>query len=141
MTRIDFHSNVPNKVAYACRLVRKAYGAKNRIVVLADDAEQLNELDRLMWTFSDTDFLPHVRAGDPLAAHTPIILTDDDSAAVPHNDVLVNLSRRRPAQVDSYTRVFEVISSAADDAAAGRVRYAAYKEQDYPLTHSVAGKT
>ena len=27
MTRVDFHSNVPGKLAYACRLVRKAYGA------------------------------------------------------------------------------------------------------------------
>ena len=25
MTRVDFHSNVPGKLAYACRLVRKAY--------------------------------------------------------------------------------------------------------------------
>ena len=25
MTRIDFHTNVPDKIAYACRLVRKAY--------------------------------------------------------------------------------------------------------------------
>ncbi|HEX2530741.1 MAG TPA: DNA polymerase III subunit chi, partial [Burkholderiaceae bacterium] len=35
MTRIDFHSNVPDKTAYACRLVRKARAANCRIVILA----------------------------------------------------------------------------------------------------------
>ena len=27
MTRIDFHTNIPDKLGYACRLARKAYAA------------------------------------------------------------------------------------------------------------------
>jgi hypothetical protein len=49
-----------------------------------------------MWTISATDFLPHVLAGDPLAAQTPIILTDDAAAELPHHDILVNLSQLPP---------------------------------------------
>ena len=75
MTRIDFHSNVSDRIAYACRLTRKARAADCRIVVLAQDSAQLRELDEALWRFSDLDFLPHVDAGDPLAARTPIILT------------------------------------------------------------------
>jgi DNA polymerase-3 subunit chi len=141
MTRIDFHSNVPDKIAYACRLVRKAYAANNRVVLLADDAQQLEQLNSAMWTFSATDFLPHVLAGDALAARTPIVMTDSDDAELPHHELLVNLSRRTPATVAQFQRVIEVISSDEDDAAAGRQRYVAYKQQDYPLTHFVAGKT
>jgi DNA polymerase III subunit chi len=141
MTRIDFHSNVPDKLAYACRLARKAYAAGNRIVLMTDDATQLTELDGMMWTFSATDFLPHVPAGDALASATPIILADSDDAELPHRELLVNLSRRIPAGVDSFQRVIEVISADAADAAAGRQRYVAYKQQNYPLTHFVANKS
>jgi DNA polymerase-3 subunit chi len=143
MTRIDFHTNVPDKVAYACRLVRKAWAANNRVVLMAEDAAQLAELNAAMWTFSATDYLPHVLAGDALAATTPILLTDSDEAELPHThkELLVNLSRRAPGHVAQFERMIEVISSDEDDAAAGRKRYVAYKQQDYPLTHFVTGKS
>lgn len=143
MTRIDFHTNVPDKVAYACRLVRKAWAANNRVVLMTDDAAQLAELNTAMWTFSATDYLPHVLATDALAAQTPILLTDNDEAELPHThkELLVNLSRRAPGHVAQFERMIEVISSDEDDAAAGRKRYVAYKQQDYPLTHFVTGKS
>lgn len=142
MTRIDFHSNVPDKIAYACRLVRKAHAAgSRRIVLMTDDAGQLEQLNAALWTFSATDFLAHVAAGDALAAQTPIILADSDDAPLPHHELMVNLSRRIPANVAQFERVIEVVSSDEDDAAAGRQRYVAYKKQEYPLTHFVAGKT
>ena len=143
MTRIDFHTNVPDKVAYACRLVRKAWAANHRVVLLTEDSVQLAELNAAMWNFSATDYLPHVLVTDELATQTPILLTDSDEAELPHThkELLVNLSRRSPRNVTQFARMIEVISSQEDDAAAGRKRYVAYKQQDYPLTHFVAGKS
>jgi DNA polymerase-3 subunit chi len=143
MTRIDFHTNVPDKVAYACRLVRKAWAANNRVVLMTEDSAQLAELNAAMWDFSATDYLPHVLVTDELAEQTPILLTDSDEAELPHThkELLVNLSRRAPSQMTQFARMIEVISSQEDDAAAGRKRYVAYKQQDYPLTHFVAGKS
>lgn len=140
MTRIDFHTNVPDKIAYACRLLRKAYAANNRIVVLAEDAQQRAELDRSLWSFSGVDFLPHVAAGSALAAETPIILSASEDDALPHTDLLVNLSHRIPGHFSRFQRVIEVVSSEEQDAAVGRKRYAAYKRQDYQPTHFVANK-
>lgn len=141
MTRIDFHTNIPDKLTYACRLARKAYGASGKMVLLAEDAAQAAALNEALWTLSDTDFLPHVMAGDALAAQTPIIVTDNEQADLPHTQMLVNLTRRMPANVDRFERVFEIISTDEEDAAAGRTRYVAYKKQSYPLTHFVAGQT
>lgn len=141
MTRIDFHTNIPDKVSYVCRLARKAYAANAKLVLLAEDDAQAAALDAALWTLSDTDFLPHVRAGDPLAAQTPIIVTISDTDPTPHADMLVNLTRRTPATFASYARVFEIISTDEDDAAEGRKRYVAYKKLDHPLTHFVAGKS
>jgi DNA polymerase-3 subunit chi len=141
MTRIDFHTNIPDKLSYACRLARKAYAARGKLVLLAEDGAQAAALNEALWTLSETDFLPHVMAGDALAAQTPIIVTDSEQAELPHFDMLVNLTRRTPANVDRFQRVFEIISTDEDDAAAGRKRYVAYKQQSYPLTHFVAGQT
>jgi DNA polymerase-3 subunit chi len=141
MTRIDFHTNITDKLGYACRLARKAYASRAKLVLLAEDAAQAAALNEALWTLSETDFLPHVMAGDPLAAQTPIVITDSEQAELPHHDMLVNLTRRTPAIVAQFERVFEIISTDEEDAAAGRKRYVAYKQQSYPLTHFVAGQT
>lgn len=141
MTRIDFHSKVPDKLLYACRLVRKALKAEKQVVLLAQDQAQLNALDELLWTFSATDFLPHVRADDVLAAKTPVILSDDPAQALPHHQILINLTRHTPDHFARFERLFEVISTDADDLVAGRERYKQYQTRGYPLTHFVAEKS
>jgi len=141
MTRIDFHSNVTDKIAYTCRLVRKARAGNFKIILLAQDKTDLAALDQSLWTFSDQDFLPHVHAGDPLAPNTPIILTDSDDVELPHHQILINLASRTPAHFARFERMFEIISSHEEDKASGRERYRFYQHRGYPLTHFVAGKT
>lgn len=134
MTRIDFHSGVGNRIQYACRLVRKAYAAGSRIVILAGEQE-LDVLDEALWTFSEPDFLPHVRAGDPLAARTPIILATNDASDLPHDNVLINLSGEVPPHFASFERMIEIISTEDADRLSGRERYRLYQQRGYPLTH------
>lgn len=141
MTRVDFHSKVPDKLLYACRLVRKARAADMRVVVFARDSQQLSALDKALWTFSELDFLPHVMADDALASQTPVILTDDAEAELPHHQILINLSGETPAHFARFERLFEVISNDEDDLTAGRERYRQYQQRGYPLTHFVAEKT
>jgi DNA polymerase IIIc chi subunit len=44
MTRIDFHSNVADKLHYACRLIRKAR-SNSKVVVYHHDLTVLRHLD------------------------------------------------------------------------------------------------
>jgi DNA polymerase-3 subunit chi len=141
MTRIDFHSNIPDKIDYACRLARKAYLARNRVVLMTQDASQCALLDQALWTFSAVDFLPHVITADALAPQTPIVLAAGESEALPHFDILINLSQRVPLEFSRFARLFELISQDVADAAAGRKRYLHYKQENYQPSHFVAGKT
>jgi len=141
VTRIDFHSNVPDKIAYACRLVRKARAADCRVVLFAQDRRQLGLLDQMLWTFSEQDFLPHVMAEDALAAITPIVLTDSATATLPHHQILINLSTSTPDHFTEFERMFEIVSSEDADRSAGRERYRFYQQHGYPLTHFVAERT
>ena len=141
MTRVDFHSKVPDKLLYACRLVRKARAADMHVVIFTRDRQQLDALDEALWTFSELDFLPHVTADDALAPQTPVILTDDAEATLPHHQILINLSGETPVHFARFERLFEVISTDEDDLAAGRERYRQYQQRGYPLPHFVAEKT
>ena len=58
MTEVEFHVNVPDRLQYACRLLRKAYRQGARVLVRAP-APRLMRLDRELWTFVEREFLPH----------------------------------------------------------------------------------
>lgn len=138
MTRIDFYSNVPDKILYACRLVRKARAANCRLVLFGQDRAQLTQIDEALWTFSDTDFLPHVMADDPLAAQTPVLLADAGMTELPHHELIVNLSNQMPPDFARFERLLEIVAADDQDKAAGRERYSYYKQRGYTLSHFVA---
>ncbi len=138
MTRIDFHSNVSDKILYTCRLIRKARGADCRIVVYDSDRKQLEALNEAIWTFSESDFLPHVLMGDPLTLQTPVILTDNDRGDFPHYELLINLTRHAPDNYSRFERLIEIISSDPEETQAGRERYRIYQQQGATPTHTVA---
>lgn len=139
MTRIDFHSDVADKIAYTCRLTRKAWAAGCKVVVHSTDAAQLQQLDDALWTFSVEDFVPHVMAGDALAARTPVILAQGEQE-LPHHEVLINLSPTTPQYFARFQRLLEIVAANEPDRLAGRERYRFYMERGYPLEHHVAGK-
>ncbi len=141
MTRVDFHSKVPDKLAYACRLIRKARASQMQVVVFLEDQDQLAQFDDMLWSFSEQDFLPHVRATDALASQTPIILTDNAEADLPHHQILINLSSKIPEHFARFTRLFEIVSTEENDLAQGRDRYRLYQQRGYPLTNFMADKS
>ncbi|MFP6559917.1 DNA polymerase III subunit chi [Paraburkholderia sp. B3] len=137
MTRIDFHTNVGDSLAYACRLVRKAYQAGEQAVVLAEPA-RLRAFDAMLWTFSALDFVPHCMAESPLAAGTPVVLTADLERA-PHHRVLLNLGAAVPPQFARFERLLEVVGDAPDELASGRERYRYYRDRGYALNNYKPG--
>ena len=146
MARIDFHSNVSDKLEYACRLTRKIWSATPegqpvRNIVMVGEKADLKKLDELLWTFSSTDFLPHCFIDDEVAVDTPILLTDDFSSPaldqVPHADVMIHLGMRMPQDmpglVARFPRIVEVVTVNEAERLAGRERYKAYRELGHEL--------
>jgi DNA polymerase-3 subunit chi len=138
MSRIDFHTNVTDKIDYTCRLIRKASAANCRIIVFDTDTSQLHRLNEALWTFSETDFLPHVMLNDALMVQTPIILTDKDDVDFPHLELLVNLSPHIPVNFSRFKRVIEIVSREQQDTLAGRTRYRSYQQQGLTPSHIVS---
>lgn len=133
MTEVAFHFNVPDKLAYSCRLLRKACSAGARVVVTGE-ADALNRLDQLLWTFSAHEFVPHCRSGAPDAtlAATPVLLAASLDAC-PHHEVLVNLGQQVPAGFERFERFIELVTLADDDRAAARTRWKHYADRGYAM--------
>jgi DNA polymerase-3 subunit chi len=134
MTEVSFHFNAPDKLAYACRLLRKAVGGGARVVVTAP-ANDLARLDNLLWTFSQTDFIAHVRepAEPRLLAASPVVLTESPAKELPHRQVLVNLGEQLPEGFERFERVIEVVSLDDEDRQQARGRWKQYTERGYAI--------
>ena len=154
MARIDVHSNVSDKLEYACRLTRKIWSATPvgepvRNIVMVGEKADLKKLDELLWTFSATDFLPHCFIDDEAAIDTPIILTDNflppALTQLPHADVLIHLGMRMPQDVPGllarFPRVVEVVTINEAERLAGRERYKAYRDLGHELHNFDQSKT
>lgn len=143
MTEVAFHFNVPDKLVYTCRLLRKACRARARVVVTGD-AALLQELDRVLWTFEPLEFVPHVRAANAARVaerqrDTPVQLLDSLNEP-PHQEVLVNLGPSLAAGFESFKRLIEVVSGETVDRQAARSRWKHYEDRGYNITrHDVAG--
>lgn len=138
VTRIDFHTNVGDPLAYACRLARKAYASGRALVVLAEP-QRLAAFDEQLWTFAPLEFVPHCMAKSPLAQETPVVLASDLND-VPHHQVLVNLGAPVPAQFARFERLIEIVGNEGDELAAGRERFRFYRDRGYAIqTHKQGG--
>lgn len=142
MTEVSFHFNVPDRLGYACRLLRKATRQGARVTVTGEPAV-LAGLDRALWSFEPTEFLPHLllRRGEAASERhrsTPVCLTEDPAGSL-HHDVLVNLGDATPTGFESFARVIEIVSTDAEERSAARTRWKHYAARGYAIErHEVA---
>ena len=84
MTEIDGHYNMPDKLGYACRLLRKAVGVHGARLVVVADAALLDAIDLALWKLAPSDFVAHCRSDDPpyIVQRSPVVLADSTEAAL-----------------------------------------------------------
>jgi DNA polymerase-3 subunit chi len=135
MTEVAFHFNAPDKLGYACRLLRKAV-AKGSKVVVTGESELLRDLDVALWTFAPLEFIPHCRgegSAPAVLAASPVVLTDSPRAA-PHQQVLVNLGQSVPDGFERFERLIEIVTEDEADRRQARQRWKHYAERGYAIT-------
>ncbi|MBF6615655.1 MAG: DNA polymerase III subunit chi [Candidimonas sp.] len=146
MVRIDFAFGAPDRLRMACQVVRKHYLAGRPLVVYTQDAQELARFDRLLWSFEPTAFIPHVLAGDPLAAESAVTLTSSLPTELPGGATglppwLINLDAGCPPTAEGYERILEIVSDRDDDKQAARERWRQYQSAGHTLNaHDVSGR-
>lgn len=132
MTQIFFYHNASDRVSATAALISKAFAQKKALLVYAPDAEVASNLDRHLWMYPPTGFVPHVRGNSPLAAETPIVITNT-LETTPQNERLFNLSADVPPEFSRFTSVIEVVGRNEDERLAGRERVKFYKDRGYEI--------
>lgn len=129
MTEVAFHFNAPDRLGYACRLLRKAYLKGARLQVLAD-ATVASALDQQLWLMGGVEFVPHCGTEVPamVQARSPIVITaGHPTSPQGPGDVLINLRDAMPEGFRRFSRVIEVITPDAAVRALARERWKQYK--------------
>ena len=137
MTQIDFYTNVADKLTTACRIVAKAYGVRNRVVVFCPDMEIAQRIDRLLWTTPPTGFVPHCSSSSTLAPSTPVIIDHRGDEPV-HDQLLINLRSEWPPFFARFERLIEIVSVDDLDKQQARERFKFYRDRGYEIrTHDL----
>ena len=132
MTSIDFYFNAQDRLQVACRLAGKAMKQNQRVLVYAPQAELAARIDKMLWTWPATGFVPHCAVHAPLAPETPVLIASGEET--PEGcEILLNLGADCPPHFERFPRLLEVIDEAGRDA--GRSRYRFYKERGYRIAN------
>ena len=134
MTQVFFYHGASDKIAAACALLGGAYAKGKPMLVFAPDKAIANGIDRMLWTQPALGFVPHCQADSPVAAETPIIITDtlDD---IPQDERLMNLSQIVPPGFSRFQSLIEVVGQEEDERSAARDRVKFYKDRGYEVRY------
>lgn len=149
MTEVTFHFNVPDKMNYVCRILRKASQAKARVVVTGPPKE-LQTLDEALWTFSPHSFVTHCWSTDHITKTqlSCVVLQPFEAGAtqvtapLPHHEILLNFAPFMPESYETFERVIEVVGLGEEDKTHARERWKTYSQRGYTLVkHDLNAKS
>lgn len=141
MTRVGFYviqqAGQAQRLQVAARLADKAFQRGHRIYIHAQDQQQAQELDTLLWGFRPSSFLPHGLQGEP---GSDLVAIGWGEAPAGHDDLLINLQLQVPAFFGRFNRVAEVVTQDEASLAALRESWRFYQARGYQLEkHDLSG--
>jgi DNA polymerase-3 subunit chi len=134
VTKVDFYTGSTDKLRTACQLSHKAMQSGVRVILSTPDAATNHALDKLLWHYPATAFIPHCNVDQEDAAQMPVVL-NHSGEAFPHHDLLISLHNECVSFFSRFERVIEIISNDSEDSRLGRERYKFYKDRGYELRH------
>lgn len=140
MKQVDFYliSNRVNDAKYklASRLANKLQRMQKSCLIITDSETATTELDRVMWSFSDSSFLAHESIGDDtLASRVQIGEGNLVSQTVLEREysVIINLSPEIPSCNQHFDRIAEIVEADEGSKALARQRYKIYHGKGFEL--------
>ncbi len=140
MTRVFFYHNASDRIAATASLIGKAVSQRKSLLVYAPDAEVAAALDRHLWMYPPTGFIPHVAIGSPLAGETPVVIADKLDSP-PQDERLFNLAAEVPPGFSRFASLVEVVGRGEQERVAGRERARFYRDRGYDIQYiDLAGR-
>lgn len=120
-----------------CKVIKEYYHLGNKIIVLCDDKEQVNNLDKLLWTFEQVSFIPHTSDinYDPI---TSVLLLDKNYANknINKKDYNVILNLTNDTILDDVEIIIEIVGNNNEQKKISREKYHFYKKNNIDVRHN-----
>jgi DNA polymerase III subunit chi len=145
VTQVDFYilsgASDDALLKLASRIAEKAVAHGQQVHLNAASQSQAAMLDEVLWTFSQSSFLPHrvvaATPTDSMPAEPVLIGAGIEITSGPWN-TLINLAHPVPEFFSRYERVAEVVDGDSERLTRGRERYRYYRDRGYELrTHNL----
>ena len=104
-----------------------------RVLIHVPDEATADKLDKLLWHFPATAFVPHSRNNSAEAATLPVVIGQDETFH--HSELLISLHDTCLPFFSRFDRLIEIVSHDSEDAKLGRERYIYYKNRGYEIRH------
>jgi DNA polymerase-3 subunit chi len=144
VTQVDFYildsDSDDARLSLACKIVDKATQLDHHVFIHSTSDGEAQQLDELLWTFSQGSFIPHrvVRAELDSPPPEPVLIGVNQTPGAGRWDVLINLAPEVPEFFSRYERVAEVVDANPVRREQSRERYRFYRDRGYKLnTHQV----
>ena len=105
-----------------------------RVLLHTPDESVTNALDKLLWHYPSTAFIPHCRSHETAALEMPVVVGHQNET-FPHSELLISLHTICLPFFSRFGRVIEIVGQDTEDACLGRERYKFYKDRGYEMRH------
>ncbi|GAB4122257.1 MAG: DNA polymerase III subunit chi [Sideroxydans sp.] len=133
MTKVRFYTGSPDKLRTACRLSQEALQQGMRVLLHVPTDELADELDRLLWHYPATGFMPHCRCHEMDAATMPVVIGRSERFA--HSQLLISLHDECPPFFSRFEQVIEIVGQHEADVRLGRERFRFYRDRGLEIQH------
>ena len=122
-----------------CKFVKCLY-KKDEKVIIVDDYEELEELDRLLWSFEQNSFLPHKIYNNGDVIDTPIILLSiqnlDKLRLFNAYTSIINNYDNALVNLENNTNIYEFVDTDESKKTISRNKFLEYKKNNFTLMHN-----
>lgn len=110
MTKINYYQTTNEKLYKSfCALAEKCYSNNFRTIVITPNIAEIENLDKILWTYSRQHFIPHATTKDPFPEKQAIYFTT--TVENPNNStiiIFVNPDRDLILSTFSYNESFNI---------------------------------
>ena len=139
--RIDFYileANATNgRLRLACKIIDRAYRSGHSVYLWTRDDQESGLLDDLLWTFSQSSFIPHVRNNGNSELTAPVRI-GHHAPQSGSAEVVVSVADQPVEDYSNFVRIAEVVGFDEIEKQSGRSRFKFYRDQGLELkTHRI----
>ena len=139
--RVDFYVLETNatdgRLRLACKIIDRAYRSGYSVYLWTRDDQESSILDDLLWTFSQTSFIPHIRNNGNAELKAPVYI-DHHPPQSGSAEVVVSVADQPVEDYSNFVRIAEVVGYDEIEKRSGRSRFKFYRDQGLELeTHRI----